>query len=254
MTRWLRWWRRSPSARLTLLCFPHAGAGAGSYRPWAALVPETVNVCAVQLPGRQDRVAEPAFVEMAPLVDALTREASRNLDSPYAMFGHSMGGLVSFEVARRLERIGQPPVHLFVSGARAPSAWPQPRRQVQSLTDDEFAAELRRLNGTPEAVLADPALRHLTLPALRADFGVVDSYRYNPGGGPLGCPISAFGGLDDPQTSVSSLEAWRQVTEGDFRLRMLPGDHFFFQTAAGPLTLAVVADLLPFLQFSWPNR
>src|SRR5262245_60437721 len=120
MTRWLRWWRRSPSARLTLLCLPYAGSAAGAYRPWASLVPETMNICAVQLPGRQDRVAEPAFTEMGPLVDALTHEISQNLDPPYAMFGHSMGGLISFEVARRLDQIGRSPVHLFVSGVKAP--------------------------------------------------------------------------------------------------------------------------------------
>jgi medium-chain acyl-[acyl-carrier-protein] hydrolase len=165
-----------------------------------------------------------------------------------------MGGLVSFEVARQLERIGRPPVHLFVSGARAPRDSSRPRRPAESLTDDEFADELRRLNGTPEAVLADPRLLDLALPVLRADFGVLASYRYDPGGRPLTCPISAFGGVGDPETTAPSLEAWQQHTEGEFRLRMLPGGHFFVQTAAGPLARAVVADLLPHLRFSASNR
>jgi medium-chain acyl-[acyl-carrier-protein] hydrolase len=254
MNRWLRWWRRDPSAHLTLLCLPFAGGAAGAYRPWASLVPEALNICAVQLPGRQDRVAEPAFTEMEPLVDTVTEEIAQALDGPYAMFGHSLGGLISFEVARRLDRAGQPPVHLFVSGVTAPPVWSRSGRKPMPVTDDEFMAELRRLNGTPEAVLADPQLLRLELPLLRADFGVVDSYRYDPALGLLSCPISAFGGLEDPEAGEPALSAWQQVTTGAFQLRMLAGDHFFVQTAVGPVVRAVVADLLPYLQFSWPSR
>jgi medium-chain acyl-[acyl-carrier-protein] hydrolase len=162
---------------------------------------------------------------------------------PFAFFGHSMGALISFELARQLRRQHAPgPIALFVSAHRAPQR-PAPNPPVHSLPQDEFVEELRRLNGTPEAVFQDAELMQLLLPTLRADFAVCETYTYMPEE-PLECPILAFGGLQDHEVSRDDLAAWRAQTHRTFKLRMVPGDHFFLHSARASLVCVVSRAML----------
>src|SRR4029077_19602834 len=181
------------------------------FRNWESGLPESVEVCAVQLPGRETRFVEPAFTRLEPLIEALAEQLRPHLSRPFALFGHSMGALLAFELSRRLRRQGGPQaVHLFVSGCAA-SQLVSHTNPVHSLPDAGFRAELRGLNGTPTATLDNDELMHLLLPTLRADFSVCETYAFVPG--PLlTCAISAFGGLGDDTVSGSDLDTWREQT------------------------------------------
>jgi medium-chain acyl-[acyl-carrier-protein] hydrolase len=226
-------------ATLRLFCFPYAGGGAQIYRHWSSSLPPSVEVCAVQLPGRGNRLMEPPFTSITDAVAHLTAAFAPLLDRPLVLFGHSMGALISFELARSLRRTyGVEPRHLFVSGRRAPHI-PRTRPPIDQLPDPELIEELQRLNGTPREVLDNEELMQLMLPTIRADFALVRSYRYEPDA-PLACPITALGGLQDEDVPREQLEAWREHTAAACTVRMFAGDHFFLQSAE-PLLLRVLA-------------
>ncbi|MBE9170818.1 thioesterase [Pleurocapsales cyanobacterium LEGE 06147] len=227
---WITCPNPNPHASLRLFCFPYAGGGALSFRGWSAQLPLTVEVCPIELPGRGMRLREAPFTQLVPLVEAIAESLLPYLDKPFAFFGHSMGALVSFEVARYLCWVcADSPAYLFVSGRRAPQL-PDPDPPIHALPEAEFIEELRRLNGTPETVLANDELMQLLLPVLRADFAVLETYTYQPEP-PLSCPLAALGGLQDPDVSGEMLKAWQEQTSTDFSLQMFPGDHFFLHTA-----------------------
>jgi medium-chain acyl-[acyl-carrier-protein] hydrolase len=219
-----------PQAALRLFCFPYAGGGALTYRSWAEKMPLEVEVCAVELPGRGLRLREPLFTQMLPLAEAVAHEIGPYLDKPFAFFGHSMGAILAFEVARILRSAGKlEPALLSVSGRAAPQvvgADPM----TYGLPEPQFLRELQRLNGTPKEVLEHPELMQMMLPLLRADFEVIQTYPYRDQT-PLTCPISVYGGLQDKEVTLEDLEAWRQQTTGSCSVRFLPGDHFFINTA-----------------------
>lgn len=224
--------RSRPRARARLLCFPHAGGRATAYAPWAELAGPDVELAAVELPGHGTRLRQPPIADPRALVRATTAALFPHLDRPFALFGHSFGALLAYEVARALRRVGGPaPVHLFVSGQCAPHlaalAAPPPAR-----TDDELLAELRRLGGTPATVLGDAALLSVFLPALAADFAFTDRYAWIPGP-PLGCALTAFVGDDDAE--AGDVAPWGEHTTGDFSVRRFPGGHFFLHSAADAL-------------------
>jgi surfactin synthase thioesterase subunit len=222
-------------AGFRLFCLPYAGGGASIFRGWAGALGDAIGVCPVQLPGREARYREPAFTRLGPLVEALAGSFGPYLDRPFALFGHSLGALIAFELARRLRREGGPePAHLIVSGCRAPRVR-HTGRPVHSLSDAAFREELRRLGGTPAELLDNDELMDLVLPTLRADFAVCETYAY-AAGRPLDCPISALGGSRDDTVDRGDLEGWRAETTGRFRVRILPGNHFFVQSAR-PLLL-----------------
>jgi len=228
---------------MRLFCLPYAGGGASIYKDWAAQLPSQVDVCTVQLPGRENRIMETAFTRMGPLVERLTAEMGPALDVPFAMFGHSMGAIICFETALRLQREGKgSPAGLLLSARRAPP-FPPNNDAMYDLPDGEFRERLRHLNGTPEAVLENEELMDLMLPLLRADFELDDTYRPSAGD-MLHCPVTAFGALSDSEVPRDQLESWRHVTRGAFRLRMFPGDHFFIHKHRGALVNAVTEDLM----------
>jgi medium-chain acyl-[acyl-carrier-protein] hydrolase len=239
---WIACRKPRPQARLRLFCFPYAGGGALIFRTWADSLPADVEVCPIQLPGRGTRLMEPLCTQLSPLIQALAQALFPLLDKPFAFFGHSLGALVSFELARQLRRqYGVQPVRLFVSASRAPQL-PHRGLPVHTLPEGDFLAELRHLNGIPRAVLEHEELMQITLPVLRADFAVYETYVYSTEL-PLNCPISTFGGLRDRTVSQSDLEAWREQTRGSFSLQMFPGDHFFLNTTQ-PLLLRVLSQEL----------
>jgi surfactin synthase thioesterase subunit len=208
------------------------------------------ELCAIQLPGRENSLKEPLFDSLPPLLDALARVVRRYLGTPFAFVGHSMGALVSFELARKLRRQGfEGPTHMVVSGHRAPQL-PDRQPQIHALPDDEVMAKLRTFGGTPEAVLQNPELMELFLPVLRADFAVCESYVYAKEE-PLDCSITALGGSDDVKVSREELSAWRAQTRGSFSIHLFPGGHFFIQTVQMLVLKVLVRDLKQVLRRGW---
>lgn len=244
---WLAYRRPRPAARLRLFCLPYAGGAASIYRTWPQELPETIDVCPLQLPGREQRLREQAYTRVPPLVEALAGAISPMLDEmPFAFFGHSMGGLLSYELAQHLRATsGKRPVHLLVSARRAPQLPPEDKH-YWSLPDDELKDKLREIEGTPQEVLDHDELMELMLPLIRADFELNDTYQPTDHP-PLDCPIDAFGGTADPEVEREDLEAWAELTTGPFRLRMFPGGHFFLHPEKTSLIAAVTRCLAPHL-------
>lgn len=229
---------------MRLFCFPFAGGGASFYRAWIERLSPDVQVLPVQLPGREARMRETSHDRIEPLVASLAGVLGPHLDQPYAFFGHSMGALIAFELARELRRRhAPPPASLLVSGHRAPQL---PRRTAarHALPEPALVAELRRLGGTPPEVLAHPELMALLLPLLRADFAVVETYAYRDEP-PLDCPIVAFGGLDDEDAGQAQMSAWQAQTRDALALHMFPGGHFFLNDARDAVLGLVSRALLP---------
>jgi len=242
---WIAYRKPRPNARIRLFCFPYAGGGALIYRPWVSELPPEIDVFPVQLPGREQRLREKAFTRAGALVEAMTTALLPHFEPPFAFFGHSMGALLSYEVAQRLRQLGKPgPVHILASARRAPQLPMDDEKIYHLLPEPEFRAKLREINGTPEAVLENEELMELLAPIIRADFELNETYEpsQHP---PLDVPISAFGGIEDEEVEKEKLEAWRDATTGPFKLRMFPGDHFFLhQEAKGALQAAVAETLL----------
>ncbi len=225
---------RPVESGMRLICFPYAGAGASLFRSWAdSELLADIEVCAVQLPGRETRITESPVGDVRRLVRMLCEALEPYLDRPFVFFGHSIGALVSFELARELRRIkGIEPSHLFVSGCPAPQL-PSSERMCD-LPEDEFLERVCRFNGTPPEVLNHPELMQLIIPALRADFSLRDRYVYREEPS-LDCPITAFGGMSDKHVDSVMLRSWRQHTRERFQLWLFQGDHFFVRSAQGPL-------------------
>lgn len=231
-----------PWARLRLVCVPFAGGGTSVYREWAAHLPDEVEVVAAALPGREGRIAEPALDSVDALAAGLVAGLSTHLDRPFALFGHSMGALVAFEVIRRLRPMGLEPVHFFASAHKAPHVRTKRTPDRHPLPDDEFVAAVDRLNGIPTEILENAEFMEMILPSLRADFRAAETYDYRPGL-PLHCPISAYGGLDDDGVIHEDIEAWGHHTRGAFRVQMFPGDHFFVNSSRERLLRSICTDL-----------
>jgi len=223
------YYKPNPLAILRMFCFPYAGAGIYTYRKWAARLPGQVEVCPLLLPGRSHRIHEQPLSDCAALVEKLATEIEPYTEKPFVFFGHSMGALLSFEVARSLRRRNsRQPSHLFVSGRAAPQL---PRRpgSISDLPEDEFLLELRSLNGTPPEVFEHSELLKAALPVLRADFSIVETYSYQDES-PLSDPITVYGGHGDT-IRPEDLQAWNQQTSNTFELQMFMGGHFFINTS-----------------------
>jgi medium-chain acyl-[acyl-carrier-protein] hydrolase len=244
-SRWVQYWQPRPKARIRLFCFPYAGGGASIFRTWHESLPQEIEICPVQLPGREGRLLEPPFSDLPSLIARLAEALYPLLDRPYAFFGHSMGAILSFELTRYLRREGDSrhPRHLFVSARRAPQV-PDLDPPTAHLPEPEFIEELQRLKGTPEAVLQNEELLRLLLPLLRADFTLCENYAYEEDKA-LACPITAFGGLYDVDVTRQMVAAWREQTSSAFKSRFFNGDHFFLQKERDALLTALLQDLFP---------
>lgn len=243
---WLYYFKPNPKASVRLFCFHYAGGNALIYRTWAQKLPPSVEVVAIQLPGRATRMHQPLVSKVTDLVEPIAEALAPFLNEPFAFFGHSMGALITFEVARFLRREKRAlPSHMFVSGRSAPQLNSE-HPPLYNLPKDELLAELQQLEGTPREVLEHPELMELMLPMLRADFSICDTYEYTAET-PLACPITAFGGLQDFDVSRRRIEAWREQTSATFTLRMFPGNHFFIHSNE-TLLLNLLATQLGLLQ------
>jgi len=233
----------NPQSRMRLFCFPYAGGTTAVFRNWPQYLPSEIEVCAIQYPGRGNRFAEPLSEDIVDVMNAVYSDLQPLLKKPFAFFGHSMGALVSYEFARRLQQEKQPePFQLLVSGCIAPHLRIA-NEVTYNLPEPEFIAELRSLQGTPAEVLDNADLMQLMMPIIRADFKASQTYNYIPGP-PLECSLRAFGGLEDELVSREKVEAWSEHTRGSFRAQMLPGDHFLLNTSALLLTRIIAQELL----------
>lgn len=241
-SKWLVFKSRPSAARLRLFCLPYAGGTAAIYNNWASKLNPIVEVCAIQLPGRADRLSEPPLTSVEEVVSILVEEMSPYLARPFAIFGHSMGALIGFELCRELmkRRMANPEI-LIVSGRQAPQL-PSDKPVTFDLPKAEFLKELRRLKGTPAEVLSSPELMELLLPALRGDFQLIQTYRYSEGP-PLQTRITAFGGSDDLEVDSNQLDAWREQTSGPFVLHTMPGGHFFLHECEKLLLRTILQEL-----------
>lgn len=238
---WIAYRKPRPSPRLRLYCFPYAGGAASTFRGWSEALPDEVEVCPVQPPGREGRIREEPLRSMEAFVAALDDGLRDELDGvPHAFFGHSLGAVAAYELARRRRDAGRSePRHLLASAHLAP-AMPSREEPIYDLPNPRFRERLEELNGTPKEVLEHPELMELVEPLLRADFEVNETYVHTPGE-PLSCPVTAIGGIADEEVSKEDLEHWRDTTTGPFELHMLPGDHFFLNGAAKTELLRIVA-------------
>lgn len=241
-TPWLLCPKPSRQAALCLFCFPYSGAAASAYYGWASVLPASIELHSIQLPGRANRLSEPLLTEIEPVADEITDALTPLLDRPFAFFGHSLGAAIAFEVARLLRRRSMPePEALIVSGHGAPQL-PDDSPQMHELPDPELVGRLRELNGMAPEILDNAELMQLILPILRADLTMSETYVYHEEE-PLSCQILAYGGLQDRYVNRDDLEAWREQTTADFRLRMFPGDHFYLNSSKSLLLGALARDV-----------
>ncbi|MGW7349857.1 alpha/beta fold hydrolase [Streptomyces sp. Z26] len=232
---WCRRFHPAPDASERLVCFPHAGGSASFYFPVSAALNPNVDVVAIQYPGRQDRRKEPGVDSVEVLADRVAEALGDLTDRPTTFFGHSMGAVVAFEVAHRLEKAGQKPVRrLFASGRRAPSRHRD--EQVHKRDDDGLVAELRELAGTDAQVLGDEELLRMILPAIRSDYTAVETYA---SGGDLtvDAPITVLIGDNDPKSSVEEAADWSKHTTAGSEMQVFTGGgHFYLSERAAEVT------------------
>ncbi|MFF9869951.1 thioesterase II family protein [Streptomyces sp. NPDC013953] len=233
---WLRRYHPADAAPTRLVCFPHAGGSATYYFPLSRSLSPAVDVLAVQYPGRQDRRNEAPVGDVAELADLVTEELRPWADRPLALFGHSLGATLAYEVALRLEAGGVEPVRLFASGRRAPSCH-RDQDAVHLADDETLLTTVRSLRGTRPEVLADDALLRRLLPAFRGDYQAAETYRKSPGAPLLRCPVTVLTGTADPEVTRAEADAWADHTAGGFTLHEFPGGHFYLNEHA----LSVIA-------------
>ncbi|XP_053302828.1 S-acyl fatty acid synthase thioesterase, medium chain [Pleuronectes platessa] len=229
MEKVINCFKRNPEAVARLICFPWAGGGSLHYARWGNLL-SSVEVFAVKLPGRESRTKEPFSQNMQQIVDEVIDVLLPLLkEKPFALFGHSFGSYTSFAVADALKKLHNlQPVHIFLSGASAPYSEIRIKAPKRSdLSDDDFLKWLTSIGGTPPELLGNPEVMERFLPVLKADLHVVENYRCNKPDHPfLSCPVTCFDGKDDVP---HDLQAWKDITSGDFTIRMLDGAHFYLK-------------------------
>jgi pyochelin biosynthetic protein PchC len=239
---WLHCRYPRPDARITLLAFPHAGGSASFFRTWGGLLPGTVELSAVQYPGRLDRLREPCIPDVQGLADGVVealRKADPGSDRRVALLGHSMGALVAFETALRLEALGIPPLVTFLSSHPAPG---RPRRNsLTDFSDHALIRELRRLDATPASLMDAPDALEVILTGLRSDYQAV--HRYRPSPGRLTTPVVGLVGDDDPDVAPDDMHPWTEVTDGPMTLHVFPGDHFYLVDQRDAVLSAAAAHL-----------
>lgn len=242
-TPWLvRQPQKAPQRRL--FCFSYAGGGPAAYAAWQQHLGPAIEVCAVQLPGRGARFREAPWTSLAELATAIAGVLRHEANVPFAFFGHSLGALLAFEVARQCQRTRQAmPAHLFASGCNAPQRRAEPRN-LHLMDDAALLAELKGYNGTPPEILQHRDLMELVLPTIRADFRLAETYRYQPSL-LLDVPVTVLAGRADEHTSAAQVEAWALETSAPCQLEWFDGDHFFLQPCMAQVLATVKGALLP---------
>jgi medium-chain acyl-[acyl-carrier-protein] hydrolase len=235
-TRWLQYLQPRPDARLRLVCLPHAGGGAGLFRPWAAELPHWIELIAVRLPGREARIREPAAQDWPSLLATLREALAGTVQPPFALFGHSFGAMLGYE----LTQLGLLPCQMVVAGCAAPGL-PRPMLALADLPQDELLAGLRQYGAMPDEVI-DSDVLNLLLPTLRADLRLAESWPHRPPR-PVKVPLLVLSGRSDPVAPVADCRRWQDFAQAGYRQAELAGDHFFPHTERSTV-LALLADAL----------
>lgn len=226
---WVRRFRPAPDAFGRLVCMPHAGGSASYFLAASRVMAHAVDVLSIQYPGRQDRRMEPCIESLDDLADQTFQAIAPWADRPTVLFGHSLGGVLAFETARRMEARGIEVSGLFISGRYAPGS--DRRETIHLLDDDGLVAEVRSLGGSQPELHADPEIMRAALPAIRSDFKAAETYRYQAGP-KLRCPVVTLVGDADPKTTVAEADGWREFTDGGFEMQVFSGDHFYLNSHA----------------------
>lgn len=243
---WVRTPRKRVRPALRIFAFPYSGANASMFFPWAMIFPDSIEVSAIQYPGHGDRVGESFSTRIDELVIPITQALLPLMDLPFVLFGHSLGALIVFEITRYLQKSGKAmPRWIFLSGHGAPHL-PDRNPRIHNLPDEEFIRKIISLGGMEEGIISNNELMELVLPALKADFEVCETYHFNHEK-ILDCPLSAFGGLEDPYVTKEELYAWKDHTQKEFLVRMFPGDHFYLNNSRHLLIQMMMKDLKEFL-------
>ncbi len=232
--------KRNP--KLKLLCLPFAGGSSVAYREWGRMLPDSVEVLALEIPGRGQRLMEPLVTHLPDLVRQIAENIQDELDRPYAFFGHSMGAMLAWELSHHLAaRYNSEPSFLFLSGRGAPHLNDR-EEPIHQLSDELFREKIRSFEGTPPEILQHKELMELLLPIIRADFKMVETYEHK-NRPPLNIPITILGGLEDESTPREHLDAWQGYTTASFSVRMFPGGHFFLQKQTARILELIMRDL-----------
>jgi surfactin synthase thioesterase subunit len=243
---WLVDWGRRGQPEVMLVAVPQALGGPSTFRAWPPLLPPAIELHVASFPGRERRIGEPPATRLEALADGVFQAVAADARAPVALFGHSQGALIAFEVARRLEAAGLPLVHLVASGCWAPqNCGPHPGLPPPDADDDAVLASLVAVGGVPAELMGDASMVEVMVRLWRADARVTTGYRYHAGFPPLRAPISAFGGADDPLFPPAGLDAWAVHTTGPFAVRTFPGGHFYLEPHREATVAAVVAALAP---------
>ncbi len=232
----------NPNARIKIFCLPFAGGSSVSYRNWIKYLPEDIELCPVEIPGRGIRMNETLISDLSVLVKKIAEGIYPELDKPFILFGHSMGTALGFELAHLLaEKYKKQAEYIFLSGRGAPHL-PDREEPIHLLPEQQFVSKLKEYNGTPKEVLEHEELMQLMLPIIRADFQVCETYS-NYRKEPLDIPITALGGLEDSSTLKEDLEAWKSYTTKKFNIRMFPGGHFYLNDQQPALLENILRDI-----------
>jgi medium-chain acyl-[acyl-carrier-protein] hydrolase len=238
----------NPDARIRLICYPHAGGGASAFMPWRRILPPEIELCPVEPPGRGSRHREPLLRRVTDAAESLAEGLRPLLDKPYLLVGHSLGGFVAFETARRLQAKGQRSPEQLVVVSRAAPHLPIERIFAPGMSDEALIGRLgERYGGARLKALEDPEIREMFMAVVRADLESLETYEHvhQP---LLDCPIAAFGGDADPTISSSALRGWRAQTRASFQWQAFSGDHFLLHDPGGPLRDRVISLALSALE------
>jgi len=243
---WFACFHPSSTSKIRLFCFPHGGGSPFFFRDWGTSFSQEFELFALNLPGRGNRIQDPLLRDMDDLATAIVDALQPYLDKPFAFFGHSVGALVCFEVARRLEAQGFPsPMRIFISAHEAPHRIAE-KTPMYNLPDEELLKVVKELEVIPEGALEDQELADIVLPPLRADFQLAETYQFK--GKELTAPISAFGGTEDPLVRQIELQEWERYTTGQCQLTMFEGDHFYLESHRSSLIEKISSQLSQDLQ------
>ena len=216
-------------SKIRLLCFHYAGGSSVSFYSWKNRILHPAELMAVDLPGRGRSIIEPLLSNIDDVTTTLLQYIKHYTDKPLVFFGHSVGSLICFELAKVMKAEGlQPPVHLILSGCIAPQNLYK-RRQICDFDTKEFVEALKLYNGISQEVLNEPSLMEIFLPIIRADISIIEKYKYR-GNDPLNCNITTIGSTDDPTVLIEDIKPWISHTSMQYDHHTLKGNHFFIRT------------------------
>ena len=237
---WVDTLKASKHPDVRCFCFHYAGGGSQMYRAWVDHLPKRMDLYSILLPGRERRTHEPLMTECHEIVEAMIPELLPLLDKPYVFFGYSMGALVAWALAKKIQNIGYVlPRHLFIAASRAP-CMRKGEEKLYDLPSEQFIVKLTALGGIPEEILANHEIMDMYLPLLRADLTVADTYTPQDDEEQIDCPIDAFGGIGDMAITSKEIEGWKSHTRSSFHNKYFPDGHFFilhhFKEIIGEIT------------------